>query len=116
MQSATHCEPQDVTCTMCATTPPGFFERYKGFLLSPGTLITTVNTLLMILGFVAGLANYYESGWVQPQVSHLIISDGMRLQANRWGSPLPPTGDKNKLYDNGSVAIYHRRPASPYQR
>jgi Cd2+/Zn2+-exporting ATPase len=41
---------------MCATTTPGFFQRYKGFLLSPGTLITAVNTLLMVLGFVAGLA------------------------------------------------------------
>ena len=40
-------------CTTCQKTPPGFFQRYKGFLLAPGTIITYINALLMVLGFVA---------------------------------------------------------------
>ncbi len=46
---------QDTTCTSCAKTPPGFFARYRGFLLSPDTLITAANGLLLLMGFIAGL-------------------------------------------------------------
>ena len=35
----------DPSCATCAVTPPGFFERYRGFFLSPGTLITAANAL-----------------------------------------------------------------------
>ena len=49
-------------CASCAVTPPGFFERYRGFLLSPGTLITAANALLLLLGFVAGLAGQPQAG------------------------------------------------------
>jgi len=48
----------DVTgaaCPTCAKTPPGFFERYRGFLFSPGTLIAGANASLLLLGFVMGL-------------------------------------------------------------
>jgi len=44
---------QGPMCTTCQKTPPGFFQRYKGFLLAPGTIITYINALLMVLGFVA---------------------------------------------------------------
>jgi Cd2+/Zn2+-exporting ATPase len=44
-----------LVCTTCEKTPPGFFERYQGFILSPGTIITIVNALLLLLGFVASL-------------------------------------------------------------
>ena len=44
---------QQAHCTACEKTPQGFFARYKGFLLSPGTLITAGNALLLTLGFVA---------------------------------------------------------------
>ena len=40
-------------CATCQKTPPGFFQRYKGFLLSPGTIITYINALLMVLGSIA---------------------------------------------------------------
>jgi Cd2+/Zn2+-exporting ATPase len=46
---------QDTMCTNCAKTPPGFFARYRSFLLSPGTLIAAANALLLLMGFVAGL-------------------------------------------------------------
>ena len=41
----------------CATTPPGFFERYRGFLLSPRALITAANAFLLIMGFIAEILN-----------------------------------------------------------
>ncbi len=47
-------EKQDAhACATCEITPPGFFERYQGFLLSPGTLITAANALLLVFGIVA---------------------------------------------------------------
>jgi Cd2+/Zn2+-exporting ATPase len=42
-------------CTTCAKIPPGFFQRYQGFLLSPGTLIAAANGLLLLMGFLAAL-------------------------------------------------------------
>ena len=42
-------------CTTCGVTPPGFFQRYRGFLTAPGTLIAAGNALLLALGFVASL-------------------------------------------------------------
>ncbi|MCJ7701777.1 MAG: cadmium-translocating P-type ATPase [Anaerolineales bacterium] len=50
-----------LVCTTCEKTPPGFFERYQGFILSPGTIITMVNALLMVLGFVASLSGQKQA-------------------------------------------------------
>ena len=44
-----------LVCTTCEKVPAGFFKRYQGFLLSPGTLITAANALLLLLGFIAWL-------------------------------------------------------------
>jgi Cd2+/Zn2+-exporting ATPase len=52
---------QDTTCTSCAKTPPGFFARYRGFLLSPGTLIAAANALLLLMGFAATLMGQTEA-------------------------------------------------------
>lgn len=54
---------QPLVCETCQKTPPGFFERYQGFLLSPGTLITFANALLLLMGFIAFLAS-------QPQAAN----------------------------------------------
>ena len=48
-------------CTSCAKTPPGFFARYRGFLLAPGTLIAAANTLLLLMGFAASLMGQAEA-------------------------------------------------------
>ena len=40
-------------CTTCSKVPPGFFERYQGFLLSTGTLIAMANSFLLLLGVIA---------------------------------------------------------------
>jgi Cd2+/Zn2+-exporting ATPase len=39
-------------CESCRTTPPGFFTKYREFLLSPGIITTAVNTIFLVLGFV----------------------------------------------------------------
>jgi Cd2+/Zn2+-exporting ATPase len=36
-------------------TPPGFFQRYRSFFLSTGTLITIANALLLLIGFAIQL-------------------------------------------------------------
>jgi Cd2+/Zn2+-exporting ATPase len=46
---------ENIECKSCEKTPPGFFERYKDFLFSPGTIITAANALLLLLGFFAWL-------------------------------------------------------------
>ncbi len=47
---------QSPVCTSCEKVPASFFKRYQGFLLSPGTLITAANALLLLLGFIAWLS------------------------------------------------------------
>lgn len=55
-------EKQDaLACATCEITPPGFFERYQGFLLSPGTLITAANALLLVFGIVALLVGQEQA-------------------------------------------------------
>lgn len=49
-------------CESCGVTPPGFFQRYRGFLLSTGTLITAANALLLLSGFAIQLAGYPQLG------------------------------------------------------
>lgn len=41
----------EIECTTCETTPPGFFDKYRGFLLSRGMIIAFINTTFLILGF-----------------------------------------------------------------
>jgi Cd2+/Zn2+-exporting ATPase len=56
---------ENLVCTTCEKTPPNFFERYQGFILSPGTIITMVNVLLLVLGFVASLsAQKQAASWL----------------------------------------------------
>ncbi len=44
--------------TICKTAPPGFFTKYRKFLLAPGSLITAANALLLALGFVAEISHW----------------------------------------------------------
>jgi Zn2+/Cd2+-exporting ATPase len=49
-------------CETCAVMPQGFFDRYKGFFLSVGTLITIANAALLLLGFAISLAGAPQIG------------------------------------------------------
>ena len=55
MEKAQVNSQENMNCEACRKTPPGFFERYHDFLLSPGTLIAAANALLLLLGFIAVL-------------------------------------------------------------
>ena len=43
---------EQADCESCRSTPPGFFTKYREFLLSPGMITTAVNTIFLVLGFV----------------------------------------------------------------
>jgi heavy metal translocating P-type ATPase len=38
-------------CNDCRTTPPGFFTKYREFLMSPGMLTAAINTVFLVIGF-----------------------------------------------------------------
>ena len=50
------------------------------------------------------------------ETSDVIVSDVTRLRAERLQVPLPDPVTGFRIYDNGNAAIYHLRPATPYQR
>jgi hypothetical protein len=58
----------------------------------------------------------YRWGKPQSEVRYTLISELVLLRANRSGISLPDTNDKNRVYDNGTAQLYHRRPLTPYQR
>ena len=47
-------------CESCRTTPPGFFEKYKEFLLSPGIRTAAINTIFLIVGFAFELSGNHQ--------------------------------------------------------
>ena len=47
---------------------------------------------------------------------YTLISELVRLRANRAGNILPETGGQNWIYDNGVAQLYHLRARTPYQR
>lgn len=67
-------------------------------------------------GYRPAIPYQYRYGMTQSTVSYTLISELTRLRANRSGISLPETDDQNRVYDNGTVEIYHRRPLTPYQR
>lgn len=47
-------------CESCRTTPPGFFEKYKEFLLSPGIITAYINTIFLVVGFAFELSGNHQ--------------------------------------------------------
>ncbi len=47
-------------CESCRTTPPGFFLKYKEFLLSPGILTAAINTIFLIVGFALEFSGNHQ--------------------------------------------------------
>jgi len=66
-------------------------------------------------GYRPTIPYQYRYGQLPSPVGYTLISDLTRLRANRSGISLPETDDQNRVYDNGMVEIYHRRPLTPYQ-
>ncbi len=47
-------------CESCRTTPPGFFQKYKEFLLSPGILTALVNVVFLVIGFALEFSGNHQ--------------------------------------------------------
>lgn len=47
-------------CEDCRVNPPGFFEKYKEFLMSPGVITAYVNTVFLIVGFALELSGNHQ--------------------------------------------------------
>jgi hypothetical protein len=47
---------------------------------------------------------------------YILFSERERLRGLRMGLAMPSVLDWSRVYDNGEVFLYHRRPQTPYQR
>ena len=47
-------------CESCRTTPPGFFSKYKEFLMSPGIITAYINTIFLLVGFAFELSGNHQ--------------------------------------------------------
>ena len=58
----------------------------------------------------------YEGWSVDPATRYYLFSTLERVKYARLGLPMPYFQEENRVYDNGEVQLYHRRPKTPYQR
>ena len=64
----------------------------------------------------SSVGNLWESGDSRGASAHtFLISNTIRLQAARFLTPLPEAALEDRVYDSGSVQIYHLLPRTPYQ-
>jgi Cd2+/Zn2+-exporting ATPase len=47
-------------CESCRVTPPGFFEKYKDFLQSPGIITAYINVIFLLVGFAFELSGNHQ--------------------------------------------------------
>lgn len=47
---------------------------------------------------------------------YILFSEREHLRGLRMGLAMPPVLERNRMYDNGDVYLYHKRPQTPYQR
>ena len=80
-----------------------------------GTTSRLADAFAFWAGYDRPPANRYEFGSTDPPPAGLLISRWTRLQANRNGVSLPATLEHDRVYDNGLVQLYHRRPKTPHQ-
>jgi len=55
-------EAATLECSDCRATQPGFFTRYREFLLSRETVLTFLNGLLLLTGFILSLTGQAQLG------------------------------------------------------
>ncbi len=67
-------------------------------------------------GFGSESGNVSDVWTIGSETRDILISNVDRDLGVRRLAPLPDVRDENRVYDNGSVAHYHRRPHTPYQR
>lgn len=47
---------------------------------------------------------------------YALLSDVMRMWSARARAPLPDVQEAHRIYDNGSVTLYHFRPRTPFEK
>ena len=67
-------------------------------------------------GYKVPVKNGYIHGARFFERQNVLLSDRVVLESNRKGLILPSVVNDLKIYDNGSVRIFHPRPMTPYQR
>ena len=67
-------------------------------------------------GFGTESGNYYDTWVLGERTRHILVSDLDKALSTRRSAPLPDVREANRIYDSGTVAQYHRRPQTPYQR
>ncbi len=66
-------------------------------------------------GFGNQTGNDYDAGPVNPETRDLIVSDVDQTMSIRKLIPMPDVRGEHRVYDNGMVVQYHKRPRTPYQ-
>jgi len=60
--------------------------------------------------------NLYDAYDFKPNDRYILLSEREQTRATRLGIAMPSVLDWNRVYDNGEVWLYHKRPRTPYQR
>jgi hypothetical protein len=60
--------------------------------------------------------NSYSAYALEPTDRYILFSERERMRAVRIGTGMPSVLDWDRVYSNGDVDVYHRRPSTPYQR
>lgn len=67
-------------------------------------------------GYLSQSGNIHIVSALKPGDRYVLFSETERLRGLRMGRAMPSVLDWNRVYDNGEVYLYHRRPRTPYQR
>jgi len=67
-------------------------------------------------GFGTESGNFPDTWALEERTRHILVSDLDKALSTRRSAPLPDVREANRVYDSGTVAQYHRRPRTPYQR
>ncbi len=60
--------------------------------------------------------NFYDAYMLKSQDRYVLFSERERERGLRMGVAMPSVLNWLRIYDNGEVHLYHRRPQTPYQR
>ncbi|MGC8787516.1 MAG: hypothetical protein ACP5Q1_08855 [Anaerolineae bacterium] len=88
--------------------------RYVSVWFGPSVIRTFARAVAA--GFGARTHNIADSTLVEVNTRDLMLSDMDQALSQRTGQPLVDVRYENRVYDNGTVAHYHLRPRTPYQR
>jgi hypothetical protein len=67
-------------------------------------------------GFGTKSGNFQDTWVLEERTRHILVSDFDKALRTRRSAPLPDVREADQVYDSGTVAQYHLRPQTPYQR